>query len=1019
MMESIATASKLFCCFVFVSLVLNCFNDFQSDAELLPLEEVKALETISARLQIKNFTVNQSFCSSGRFIINYPDGVANVTCNCSATVCHVTNILLKGLDLPGILPEEFANLSNLQEIDLSRNYISGSIPKTFAKLSSLTILSLGGNRINGVIPKEIGDIATLEELVLEQNQLSGTLPEKLGNLSRLRRLVLSANNFTGRIPNTFSNLKNLTDFRIDGNVLSGKIPDLIGNWTKIEKMYMQGTSMDGPIPSTISQLKNMTELVISDLNGSTMEIPDLKGMINLKFLVLRNCLITGRIPPYIGDQLPKLKNLDLSFNMLTGEIPPTFLSLDIDYMFLTNNLLTGVVPDWIPNSKKSIDISYNDFSPLPSSYQFSCLSSAVNLISVNPPTNNSIDWCLQKGFPCSTKPKNHDLFINCGGEQTTFEGHVYEENKDRQGESYFFSSSEKWAYSSTGVFMGKNNASLVADNKFKLNLTDDNLYSTARLAPISLKYYGLCLRKGNYKVRLHFAEIMFSNDQKFSSLGRRIFDISIQGKVIWKDFNIMNETKVGVGITKTVDVDINGSTLEIHLYWSGKGTTTIPDKGTYGPLISAISVTPNYKLHTGLSAGAIAGIVVSSCVLLVLILVALRMKGYLGGKDLEDKELRALDLQTGYFSLRQIKAATSNFDLANKIGEGGFGPVYKGVLSDGAVIAVKQLSAKSKQGNREFVNEIGMISALQHPNLVRLYGCCIEGNQLLLIYEYMENNSLARALFGREEHCLKLDWPTRKRICVGIARGLAYLHEESRLKIVHRDIKATNVLLDKDLNAKISDFGLAKLDEEENTHISTRIAGTIGYMAPEYAMRGYLTDKADVYSFGIVALEIVTGKSNTNYRPREEFVYLLDWAYVLQEQGNLLSLVDSNLGPDYPKDEVMNMLSVALLCTNISPSLRPSMSSVVSMLEGQSPIQAPVIKRNSLNEDMRFKAFERLTQDSQTHVSTFSVDSQVQRSISMDGPWIDSSVSIPSINEVRDHSSSSKLLPDLYDVNLE
>ncbi|KAK1355043.1 hypothetical protein POM88_048299 [Heracleum sosnowskyi] len=151
-----------------------------------------------------------------------------------------------------------------------------------------------------------------------------------------------------------------------------------------------------------------------------------------------------------------------------------------------------------------------------------------------------------------------------------------------------------------------------------------------------------------------------------------------------------------------------------------------------------------------------------------------------------------------------------------------------------------------------------------------------EGNQLLLIYEYLENNSLARALFGRAEQRLNLDWMMRKKILLQIARGLTYLHEESRLKIVHRDIKATNVLLDKDLNAKISDFGLAKLDEEENTHISTRIAGTIGYMAPEYAMRGYLTDKADVYSFGIVALEIVSGRSNTNYMPKEEFVYLLD-----------------------------------------------------------------------------------------------------------------------------------------------
>ncbi|KAL5081441.1 hypothetical protein RYX36_009862 [Vicia faba] len=204
-----------------------------------------------------------------------------------------------------------------------------------------------------------------------------------------------------------------------------------------------------------------------------------------------------------------------------------------------------------------------------------------------------------------------------------------------------------------------------------------------------------------------------------------------------------------------------------------------------------------------------------------------------------------LDLQTGLFTLGQIKAATNNFDVSNKIGEGRFGPVYKGCLPNGTLIAIKQLSSKSKQGNREFLNEIGMISALQHPYLVNLHGC-------------------------PEEHQIKLDWSTRQKICVGIARGLAYLHEESRLKVVHRDIKATNVLLDTNLDPKISDFGLAKLDEEDNTHISTRIPGTYGYMAHEYAMHGYLTDKVDVYSFGIVALAVVSGRNNTLHRAKEE-----------------------------------------------------------------------------------------------------------------------------------------------------
>ncbi|PKA56923.1 putative LRR receptor-like serine/threonine-protein kinase [Apostasia shenzhenica] len=447
------------------------------------------------------------------------------------------------------------------------------------------------------------------------------------------------------------------------------------------------------------------------------------------------------------------------------------------------------------------------------------------------------------------------------------------------------------------------------------------------------------------------------------------FNMHNHGKKELVDFNIAKEANgTGKKFVKNFTTLVDG-TLEIHFQWLGKGTNSIPVRGVYGPLISAISVTSNFKSCTGggnnLSVGAIVGIVVGSVSVAIFILVILLW--FCFKKKSQDDELSGLELQTGFFTLRQIKAATNNFDLANKIGEGGFGPVYKGELPDGSLIAVKQLSAKSKQGNREFVNEIGMISALNHPNLVKLFGCCSERNQLLLIYEYMENNSLARALFGPEKDRLKLDWETRRKICLGIARGLAYLHEESRLKIVHRDIKATNVLLDKDLNAKISDFGLAKLDEEENTHISTRIAGTVGYMAPEYAMRGYLTDKADVYSFGIVTLEIVTGMSNANYRPKEEFVYLLDWAYVLQEQGNLLELVDPQLNLNYSKAEALQMLNLSLICTNPSPTLRPAMSAVVSMLSGSIPVRVPFAKpATSKEEDIRFRTFEKWPHDAQS-----------------------------------------------------
>ncbi|KAJ9537779.1 hypothetical protein OSB04_030512 [Centaurea solstitialis] len=980
-----ATAGLKF--LTFLLFMLPVLYDFRSDAQLLPVEEVEALQTISTRLQYSNWQVAQDSCSRGGglnvTVSLTGEGLirigSNVTCNCNSTVCHITRIQLKGLNLTGVLPEEFANLTFLQEI------------------------SLLGNRLSGPLPREIGDISTLEELVLEDNLLEGQLPQNIGRLTRLRRVLLSANNFTGTIPESFGNLTNLEDFRIDGSTLSGRIPSFIGNWTRLGRLDMQGTSMEGPIPPTISLLRNLTELRISDLSGSSGSFPDLRNMSGMIRLHLRNCLLTGPIPEYIG-QMNDLKKLDLSFNRLTGQIPDSIARLSYDAVFLNNNSLSGEIPGWVFNapSNRKIDLSYNNFTR---SQQWNCQPSSLNLISSVPLHQQPIGTpppppLLPKKvysildashiFP-SIAIAGYSLFINCGGTSLDFDGNEYEE--DLTSEQSYFYPSDGWAYSSNGVYMGADGAPFVTTTT---NVTGGDVYRTARLSPNSLRYYGRCLRSGSYKVRLHFAEIMYSDDMTFSNLGRRFFDVSIQGELKLKDFNIMDEANgAGIGIYRDFDVIVNGSTLDIHLYWAGKGTTAIPDRGVYGPLISAITITPNFDVSTGLSAGAIAGIVIGSCAFVLLILAVLWRKGYLGG-DKEDK---------GNNTIQKFC-------------------ITEGVLPDGSEIAVKQLSAKSKQGNREFVTEIGMISALQHPNLVKLFGCCIEGNQLLLIYEYLQNNSLARALFGKKsllstifisyhqelmtspeaigprlgsgrvDQRLNLDWTTRKKICMGVARGLAYLHEESRLKIVHRDIKATNVLLDKELNAKISDFGLAKLDEEENTHISTRIAGTIGYMAPEYAMRGYLTDKADVYSFGVVALEIVSGKSNTNYRPKEEFVYLLDWAYVLQEQGNLLELVDPVLGSTYPKEEVMRMLNIALLCTNPSPTLRPAMSAVVSMLDGKIPVQPPLVKRSGADgaADMRFRAFEMLSQDSQTQTSFTSGSTQPLKRMSTDDPLVDTSV---------------------------
>uniref|UniRef100_A0A2N9F398 Protein kinase domain-containing protein n=1 Tax=Fagus sylvatica TaxID=28930 RepID=A0A2N9F398_FAGSY len=309
-----------------------------------------------------------------------------------------------------------------------------------------------------------------------------------------------------------------------------------------------------------------------------------------------------------------------------------------------------------------------------------------------------------------------------------------------------------------------------------------------------------------------------------------------------------------------------------------------------------------------------------------------------------------IDARPYTFSYSELRTATDDFSPSNKLGEGGFGPVYKGTLIDGRVIAVKQLSVASQQGNIQFVTEIATISSVQHRNLVKLYGCCTEGGKRLLVYEYLENGSLDHALF--EQRSLNLDWSTRFDICMGIARGIAYLHEESRLRIVHRDVKASNILLDSDFIPKISDFGLAKLYDDKKTHLSTRVAGTYGYLAPEYAMRGHLTEKVDVFSFGVVALELVSGRPNADSSLEEEKLYLLEWAWHLHENERDIQLVDSKLS-EYSEEEVKRVIGVGLLCSQASPMLRPSMSRVVAMLSGDAEVST-ITSRPGYLSDWKF-----------------------------------------------------------------
>ncbi|KAH0728679.1 hypothetical protein KY284_004544 [Solanum tuberosum] len=309
------------------------------------------------------------------------------------------------------------------------------------------------------------------------------------------------------------------------------------------------------------------------------------------------------------------------------------------------------------------------------------------------------------------------------------------------------------------------------------------------------------------------------------------------------------------------------------------------------------------------------------------------------------------------FKYSTLDKATGSFDEANKLRQGGFGTVCKGVLADGREIAVKRLFFNNKHRVADFYNEVNIVSSIEHKNLIRLLGCSCSGPESLLIYEFLPNQSLDRFIFDPTKG-KDLNWEKRFKIIIGTAEGLVYLHENPKTRIIHRDIKASNILLDSKLRAKIADFGLARSFQEDISHISTAIAGTLGYMAPEYLAHGQLTEKADVYSFGVLLMEIVTGRQNNRSINDENTESLVSVVWDYYQRGIVEELFDPNLMlHNYKtinvKNEVARVLHVGLLCTQEIQTLRPSMSMALQMIlekeeELPAPTNPPFVDENTM-----------------------------------------------------------------------
>ncbi|XP_050145023.1 probable LRR receptor-like serine/threonine-protein kinase At1g56140 isoform X2 [Malus sylvestris] len=995
--------------------------------------EVRALNSIFEQWDTKAapgmWNISGEPCSGSAINgtdFEFSDNNPAIYCNCTYdnnVTCHITNLSVNYLYKQGVFPEEFVALRYLTSLHMDNNYFTGPLPAFIGNMSALTELSIRVNSFSGPIPKELGNLKELTLLSIGSNNFSGTLPPELGNLVKLENLYLDSCGLGGEIPSTFANLTNMQALSASDNPFSGKIPDLIGNWTQLTDLEFQGNSFEGPIPTGFSQLRSLKYLSISDIyDGCSSSLDFIKNLKNLTDLKLRNALITGNIPSDIGEY-QSLETLDLSFNTLKGRLPSSLFTMSsLKSLFLGNNFLSGPLPSQKSDQLQTIDLSYNFL--LGSFPQWVTTMSQLNLVvnnfifdSSNIATLPGLN-CLQRNFPCNQNtPRYASFSINCGGQQMKGDGILYEPDESVLGSATFsVTSTENWAVSNAGLFPVQPPSSSLENNPSLENthaqVTGTNvtpeLFQTSRASRGSLRYYGLGLENGPYTVTLHFAETVYESrtSQTWQSLGRRVFDIYIQGTRMTKDFDISKEAGgVNRAVVRKFNVSVSENYLEIHLFWAGKGTCCIPDYGDYGPLIAAVHATsvswlpPTKKSRTGLTVGIAVPVGVVS---LLLIFAILYMRRKTSEKE-DDEDILGLDPRLNTFSYAELRVAAEDFNPSNKLGEGGYGPVYKGTLSDGRVVALKQLSVASHQGKSQFVSEIATIYAVQHRNLVKLYGCCIEGNHRILVYEYLENKSLDQALFGTSN--LHLDWPTRFNILLGTAKGLAYLHEESRPRIVHRDVKASNILLDAELSPKISDFGLAKLYDDEKTHISTKVAGTIGYLAPEYALFGHLTEKADVFGFGVVVLEILSGRPNSYNNLNPEKIYLLEWVWTLHENDQTLGLVDPRL-IEFDETKATRLIKTALMCTQGSPMARPSMSRVVAMLSGDIDI-GTIMSKPSYLTDYNFKdvttfSTEILLAEDDTP-STASKDSNVPLNCQPRGsnasgantPWIDPA---PSVN---------------------
>lgn len=784
-----------------------------------------------------------------------------------------------------------AQLKNLVSLDLGTNFLTGSIPESIGQLNKLTYLHLNNNNLTGALPSAIENCTNLRQINLRENNLTGKLQFiNFTKFASLQLLDLFNNSFIGEIPESIYTCKNLNALRLSNNNFSGQISPLIGNLKALSFLSVSSNNfvnITGTL-QILSECKNLTALLISQsFIGEAVPFEPTweNGFENIQVFSMGRSNLTGTIPSWIS-KLTKLEVLDISNNQFTGQIPDWLTSLSsLFYLDLSYNNLSGNIPQSITqlplldsiHKIKQLDPGYLE---LPLYHRpFNGSRQQYKQLTALPPTvdlgSNQLNGTIPHEIGRLTMLLVLDLSQNnIGGPIPDSIGNL--------------------------------------TNLEILDLSRNNLTG---LIPVSLTQLHFL---STFSVASNNLSGPIPTGGQFDTFSNSSYEgnSNLCGAVVMRN---CSKPSNGENKSPLTSKRFNKKTVIAVVLGIFFGVAAVI-------LLLGYCLTSSRRGKLKLNDGK----------------MGLPSRSFNSYTEVQFSLIKDADLVMvkgeADLSFQDILTATNNFDQSSIVGCGGFGLVYKAELASGAKLAIKRLSGNSWLMEREFKAEVEALSVAQYENLVPLKGYCIHGDLRLLIYSYMENGSLDDWLHDQESHAsdsdfnCQLDWPTRLRIAQGASRGLSYIHEVCRPHIVHRDIKSSNILLDKNFEAHVADFGLARLIHPYKTHVTTELIGTLGYIPPEYGHGCVATLRGDIYSFGVVMLELLTGKRAVEVLPNRS-VELVQWVRELKSVGREAEVFDPFLrGKGYDR-EMLKILDVACLCVDYNPINRPSIQQVVTWLQ--------------------------------------------------------------------------------------